>query len=385
VAPQGDVASAQSLASSDNAFGLALYPEAVAASGRGNNVIVSPYSVSAVLRMLDTGAAGRTASQIQTVLHLAGTASSGAEAYATLACADERDGSSDGNQLSIADSLWAQKGITFEPSFLTLVSTSYGAPVQQVDFGGNPAGATSEINQWVSMETQGVIPTLLEPGDVGQGTRLVLVNALYFKGSWATAFDPALTAPAPFTLADGTPVQVPTMWGSNLQMSTASVTADLTALELPYKGGALAMDFLMPAGPLAEYEASLAPDTLGATLDSLTSLTDNVTLPKFSFESRVDLVPILKSLGMVDAFGSGADFSGIDGAKDLSVSFVVQEAKIEVDERGTVAAAATALGADGGTVTPVLRIDHPFLFLIRDTHTGSILFMGRVEDPRKSS
>jgi serpin B len=377
---------ALSLAADDTTFAFALFPPAAQAVGAGRNVILSPYSVSAVLSMLDVGAAGRTAAQIESTLSLPGSGSAVAPAYAALACDDQIDGSAGGNQLSIANALWGQRGKPFQSGFLSTLATGYSAPFQQADFAGDPAGATSDIDQWVSTATQGAIPTLFHPGDLDASTRLVLVNAVYFKGTWATGFDPAATTPLPFTLEDGTEVPVPTMDGT-MKLSRGTGTG-FTVVEVPYQGGAIVLDLLLPNGKLAALEESLTPAGLQAALGSLSKTNAELLLPKLSYGTRLTLNPVLQGLGMVDAFAPGvANLSGMDSAQDLSVSVVVQQAMIEVDEQGTVAAAATGVGviASVAEMPTVVRVDHPFLFVLRDTKTGSVLFMGHVEDPRAGS
>jgi serpin B len=384
-APQASSSAIQSLAADDTAFALALYGPAATAAGTGKNVIISPYSVSAVMTMIDIGAAGATDTQMQSVLHLPGNGATVAPAYAALACEDQTDGSSQGNQLSLANAVWAQKDTAFEPSFLSVLSTGYGAPIQLVDFVSNSSGATSAINQWVSQETQSKIPTLLQPGDVDAGTRLVLVNAVYFKGAWATGFDPSQTSQQPFTLSDGTQVPVATMAGK-VPLANGQIASALSIYELSYKGGAMSMDFLLPqSGPLSNLEATLTPALLNTALGSLgSSFPQTIELPKFSFGDRIQLAPVLAGMGMPSVFDpSSADLSGMDGAKDLYVKFVVQQALVEVDEQGTVAAAATAGGVETLSAEVPAQINRPFVFLIRDTKSGSILFMGRVEDPRQ--
>jgi serine protease inhibitor len=385
-APQGSSSAAQALASDDTAFAVALYGPAATAIGAGQNVILSPYSVSATMTMIDVGAAGATDTQMQSVLHLPGNAATVAPAYAALACEDEMDGSSQGNQLSLANSLWGQKGAAFEPTFLSVLSGGYGAPLQQVDFMGDSGGATTTINQWVSQETQTEIPMLLQPGDLDSTTVLVVVNAVYFKGAWATGFDPSMTSSQPFTLSDGTQESVPTMSGS-VSFASGHPNSTLSIYELPYKGGSLAMDFLVPEGLLSALESTLTPALLSSAISSLGSpFSQPITVPKFSFGDHVRLDPVLAAMGMPDVFNpQSADLSGISVMPGLYVSFVVQQALVEVDEEGTVAAAATAGGVADSTSEEPIQIDRPFLFLIRDVKNGSILFMGRVEDPQQGS
>jgi serpin B len=337
--------------------------------------------------MIDVGAAGGTDAQMQGVLHLPGNGTTVAPAYAALACQNESDGSQDGDQLSIANAIWGQKGVAFQSSFLSTLDQGYGAPLQQADFAGDAGGAAAGINRWVSDQTQEMIPSLLQPGDVDPSTRLVLVDAVYFKGAWATAFDRGATAPKPFTLTDGTQVSVATMDGHVTLRSGAVQGASV--YELGYEDGALAMDILLPPpGELAAFEGALTPGMLAAAAASLGAPETQMELllPKFSFRTHLALTPVLEAIGMPDLFDvTKADLSRIDGARDLYVSTVVQEAVVEVDETGTVAAAATAGGVVAGDVPTPTAIDHPFLFLVRDTKSGSILFMGRVEDPRSTS
>jgi serpin B len=389
-APQDSATAAATLVDANTSFAVALYGPAAsaAATATAPNVILSPFSLSTILTMIDAGAAGATDTQIRSVLHLAANGASVAPAWATVACKDETDASWGADRLSIANAVWGQQGKSFEPPFLTTLSVGFQSPLQQADFAGDPAGATSAINQWVSQQTQGTIPALLDPDDVTDSTAIVLVDAVYFKGTWLTGFDPSQTAPRPFTLEDGTTVQVPTMSG-NVDVATGWLKGSaVTTYELAYLGGALAMDFLVPEGSLSSFESTLTPAILGAALASLGpgSEQEELTLPKFSFSTRIVLNPLLSGMGMPNAFENGvADLSGFDGATDLFLSDVVQQAFVEVDESGTVAAAATG-GVGGGALGYAsAAIDSPFLFLIRDTKNGSILFMGQVLDPRQGS
>jgi serpin B len=385
-APQRGGAGAQSLVFADTAFAVSFFGPAATAAG-GMNVILSPYSVSAAMMMVDVGAAGQTQSQIEQVLQLPGHGADEAPAYASIACGMETDATNYGNELDIANTLWVQQGLSLEPTFESVLKSGYDAPPRQVDFQGTPASAVSTINAWVSSATQGNIPSLLGRADVDSTTRLVVVNAVYFKGTWADGFDPSQTAPGTFTLTDGTSIQVPTMNGT--VNAGYSWSKDLTVVELPYKGGGVAMDFFMPtqASGLAQFESTLTPSVLSAALSGLSSESQLVLyLPKFTFTTSVELVPVLQGMGITDAFEPAvADFSGIDGAMDLSVHAVVQQALVEVDEQGTVAAAATAVSTcdncGGGAESLTVHLDQPFLFLIRDVTNGSILFMGQVLDP----
>ncbi len=373
------------LVSGETAFAADFYVPAVSAAGASGNVLVSSYSAAASLMMVGAGAAGETATQMQTALHLPTPAASIASSYAGVTCEDETQGNGYGNSLVVANAVWAQKGETFETPFLSALSGGFDAALQQTDFSTSPTAATTAINTWVSKETSGQIPMLLSPNDVTMDTRLVLVDVMDFKGVWATGFDPSATSPSSFTLEDGSTKQVPTMSGT--VSYGESDTDAMEVIELPYKGDNLVMDFLLPGDQttsLATFEATLTSTVLTSTFAKPLSYSASMLdVPKFSFSTTVGLVPVLQGLGMTGAFMAHvADFSGIDGMQDLYISFVVQDAHITVDESGTVAAVATATGVSTAEVAeePTM-INRPFVFLIRDVKSGSILFMGHVTDP----
>jgi len=238
----------------------------------------------------------------------------------------------------------------------------------------------------VSDQTQQKILNLLPEGSVQPSTRLVLTNAVYFKAAWAFQFRPEDTHDLPFTLADGTPVNVPTM--KEVESLGYAETDGVQVVDLPYAGSSLSMVILLPAaGKLDALEAALSPAKLAALLNGLSSAQEvTLSLPKFKFTTAFDLNAAMTSLGMIDAFDSAkADFSGMDGQKDLLIQGILHKAFIAVDEQGTEAAAATAVVV-GLTSMPVdnvtVTVDHPFLFLITDRSSGTILFVGRVTDPR---
>jgi serpin B len=382
--PQGNPAQAKALAAAYRELAVALEGPVSEAAGAGRNAVFSPFSISSVLTMLSAGATGETATQIQAVSHLPGSAAEVAPAYATLACQDETDGSVGGQTLSLANSVWAQQGKAFEPSFLSLLRTGYDASPKQVDFARDPTSAAAAINQWASAETNGVIPALLGPTDLDAATRLVLVNAVYFKGAWEHAFDPSMTRPTSFRREDGSTVEAQTM-SSVVTYARGSGNAgstSATVYELPYLGGNLVFDVVVPNGPLAPFEAALSPASLDALLGSIVPAMPGLfIMPKFSITTHLALSPILESMGMTDAFAGGtANFSGMDGARDLFVSNVVHEAVLQVDEAGSTAAAVTAASSIELSCDCVM-IDSPFLFVIRDRTNGSVLFLGHVLDP----
>lgn len=378
------------LVQANTAFAIALYGQ-LADAGPSQNLVTSPFSVSTALEMTAAGAAGETAQQLTAALSFPAseTSQETASSYAALACKLGADGAMDGNQLLVANALFGQKGSAFEAPFTELLAKDYGSPLQQVDFKGNAEGARSTINAWVGDQTNGQIPTLLASGTVDSRTRLVLANALYFHGSWATAFDPTKTQNAPFHPPTGSAESVPTM---NAQHRYPYLHAQgLAILELPYQGGTLALDLFLPDAQdgLPAVEASLTATELAGWISGLAQNSVVAAIPRFSLAFSQELSAPLQALGMVDAFNPNlADLSGIDGAKDLFVSFVVHAARIQVDEQGTTASAATGVGVELGSVAapPItFTADHPFLFALRDIPTGEILFLGQVEDPASGS
>jgi serpin B len=291
-------------------------------------------------------------------------------------------------KLAVANSLWPQKGYEFLPGFVALCRDRYEAQPTAVDYAGATEAARKQINDWVEAKTNRKIQELFKPGVLDAQTRLVLANAIYFKGDWATPFDKQFTQELPFHLANGKQVTAPLMT-RQAQFGYAAI-ADLQVLDLPYAGNALSMTILLPAKAdgLAALEAQLTVAKLDAWLKAMRNREVNVVLPKFKTTAEFSLGETLQALGMRDAFAGGqADFSGMTGKKDLFISAVVHKAFVEVNEEGTEAAAATGVGmkltAAMPQEPPVFRADHPFLFLIRENQTGSILFLGRVADPSK--
>ncbi len=249
--------------------------------------------------------------------------------------------------------------------------------------------ASQEINRWVEKQTADKIKDLIKPSDLGRDTRLVLTNAIYFKGDWVKPFDNKDTRPEDFTVSAEKKVKVPLMQ----QKASFGYRQEETfqVLEMPYAGQELSMVVLLPkkADGLAELEKALSAQRLTGLLSTLGRREVVTFLPKFKLEAYFELKPTLEALGMKLAFAGQADFSGINSEEELSVSAVIHKAYVDVNEEGTEAAAATAVVVARATVMrrpepiPVFRADHPFLFLIRDTRSGAILFLGRVEDPSR--
>lgn len=378
--------SQSALVRSDNRFALDLYGQI----GRGDgNIVFSPYSISLALAIIQGGARGSTAAQIARVLHLPNSPREVAEAYSRYtALALPLQG--DGGILSVANSLWVRQDFPLRPAFAKNARRYYGATVRSADFGRAAEAARSEINDWVATATRGRIANLIGPGGVGAATRLVVANAVYFRGKWKFPFQPSDTAIIPFYLNGGEPTDVPMMHRTaELRMIRLG---DSDLLELPYEAG-LSMVVLLPTAPdgLPDLERHLTAEKLAAwlaELDHTNPTKVDVWLPKFRSTFAVDLQAPLERLGMAAAFQqSAADFSGMSTAQGLYVSDVIHKACIDVDEEGTEAAAATMMAVEIAAInrpnpTQTFLADHPFLYLIRENFAGGLLFLGRTVDPR---
>ena len=365
-------------ADSVNQLSIDLY-QRLAADSDGN-LFLSPYSISSALAMTYGGARGETAEQMEDTLYLGGpgaTHPAFSHLRKTLNGIQEKGHV----QLSVANSLWPQRDYTFLPDYLAITKEFYGSTIEPVDYKADAEGARQKINGWVEQQTNDRIKDLIPAGMLDRATRLVLANAIYFKGNWARQFKPDHTRPAPFHRADGKTVDVPMM--SQTADFRMAHTNGFQALELPYEGGDLSMLILLPSKPdgLPALEKSLTLELLdGLQFNEMETM---VQLPKFKLESTFNLGTTLAAMGMPLAFSGQADFSGMTGKKDLSISEVVHKAFIEVNEDGTEAAAATAVIMRMTSMPPMFEANHPFLFLIRENSTGAILFIGRVTDPSK--
>jgi serpin B len=281
----------------------------------------------------------------------------------------------------VVNATWGQAGYSFLPAYLDTLALSYDAGLRILDFMADPEAARATINAWVSAETADRIRDLLQPGTILPTTRLVLTNAIYFSAAWAEPFPKTATREGDFHLLDGSVVKAPLM--SHRADFGYAAGDGYEAVELLYDGKELSMVVLLPAeGRFEEFEASLDAPKLTGILAALLPRDIQLTMPRFSSESELGLVETLRALGMSDAFTPGvADFSGIDGTRDLFISGVVHKAFVSVDEDGTEAAAATAVIIGIVSVPQPVRADRPFIFLVRDIPTGAILFLGRVLSP----
>jgi serpin B len=424
-----DPAAARTAAASINAFGLDLL-RAMLAEGtidRTANTVFSPTSIALALAMARAGARGETAGQMDAVLH-----TSGWDELATgLNALDQALGTRNGTwqdpdylgstahelTLRIANSAFTQRDWDIEQAYLDRIASTFGAGVRLVDYVANVDAARKLINAWVSDQTKQRIPELIRQGILSAWTRLVLVNAVYLKANWAREFDPEATKPARFVRLDGSTVMVPMMSVRGEQEIPYARGTGWRATELRYRAPGettpLAMTLILP-DDLAALEQGLTATQLGRIVEALDGQRENLrvtreeevpgadftcptyayevqlSMPRFSTETRALLRDILTALGMPLVFdSSAADFTGISESDRIFISEVVHQANIDVDEKGTEAAAATAVIVDttGGCgpssprKTINIRLDHPFLFVLRDVETGAVLFMGRVVDP----
>jgi serine protease inhibitor len=374
--------SVETVVQGNTQFALDLYQQLCTAEG---NLFFSPYSMSTALAMTYAGARGDTETQMAQTLHFTLDQERLHPAFASLE-AGLKDVQEKGHVLlKVANALWPQVSYPFLEEFLTLTKECYGVLITPVNYGDAEA-ARRKINTWVEEKTQEKIRDLILPGMVGALTRLVLVNAIYFKGNWASQFDKKLTTPAPFLITPSEKVEVPMM--AQERTFGYGQRDSLQILELPYAGDDLAMIVLLPekVDGLSELETALTVENVEKWMGSVWETEVQVFLPRFKIGCAFRLHDRLVSMGMVDAFDeSKANFSGMDGNENwLYISDVVHKAFADVNEEGTEAAAATAVVVRSKAVPPplpVFRADHPFVFLIRENHTGSILFVGRVVNP----
>jgi serpin B len=366
-----------------NAFTTASYKQL---AGGDANLILSPFNIATALSMALAGARGQTAEEIQSVLHLHYDPTYDSALGALLAGLTKA-GNTGGNELHTANGLWVQKGLAIQPAFENTLTNNYHAPLTPLDFMANPEAARSQINRWTEEHTKEKIKNLLPAGSLDAQTRLVLTSAIYFYGKWQEPFVTSRTQPAPFTLPAGATTQADFMNQTSNFGYTETPSAQI--LEMRYAGTGIAFDVLLPKTltGLPNLERSLTFENLTGWLGNLTTRNVQLSLPKFRAESEFSLREGLSAMGMPTAFTGKADFSGMDPKRGLAISEVVHKAFVDVSEEGTEAAAATGIAMHATAMRMpeqalVFRADHPFIFLIRDTGTGVVLFIGRLMNPR---
>jgi serine protease inhibitor len=385
----------EQIVAGNTAFACDLYQKLRTEKG---NLFFSPHSISTALAMTYAGAKGQTGRQMAETLHLPRPEGQLHPAMAALQKSLASDPKASSYELHIANALWGQKGYKFLDGFLGTCEKHYGGGLETVDFVSDAGGARKTINAWVEKQTNEKIKDLIPAGVLNAMTRLVLTNAIYFKGQWETEFDKKATRDEKFRPAMPEKFRglvrsfsVPMMrQKDNFRLAE---TDTMQLLDLPYKGGDVAMLIALPrkgyTEDLAALEKSITPVNLAKWTKVLRKQKVQVFLPRWKMTRDFKLSATLKSMGMTDAFDEAkADFSGMTGKKDLYIAKVLHKAFVEVNEEGTEAAAATAVVMQLKSIPrppAVFRADHPFVFLIRHQKTGAILFMGRVMDPRPDS
>jgi serpin B len=365
--------------SANNQFAFELYSKYRSKPG---NVFFSPYSISTALAMTYEGAKGKTAEEMQSVFHFPSD-DSRRKGNARIYSGINKKGRD--YTLSTANALWAQKDYSFLANYFSIAEKFYSGKATNLDFVKDPEGSRQTINSWVEKQTNDKIKDLIPKGLINKLTRLVLTNAVYFKGNWLTQFDKEKTQEAPFRISPEKTVNAQMMAISDVKFNYTE-TQDLQMLELPYKGNELSMLVILPKeGKMEQVEQNLNVEKLNELKSGLRDAEIPVYLPKFKFETKYFMAQDLIDMGMPSAFDfERADFSGMTGSRDLYISSVIHQAFVEVNEEGTEAAAATAVIMEQIAAMPaVFRADRPFIFIIQQKDSGDILFMGKVNDPTK--
>lgn len=387
IAPKVSEEHQKSINGGNAAFAFDLYSEM--SRSDDDNVFISPLSMSTAFAMLYAGARNETAAEMAGVFHYDLDPADIHPAYNWLDQELEKRGEgakgSDDKpfRLKVANALWGLEGHPFELDYLDTLALNYGAGLSVLDFIGDSLGAVNRINDWVNEKTEGTIPTIVSPSVVTSLTRLVLTNAVYFNAAWSHKFDEKDTYDAPFESPNGS-IDVATM--HQTEYFDYGSGEGYQAVSLPYDGHELSMVIIVPdAGTFSAFEQGLTSESFQGIVEGLKMENVALSMPKFQFKGLYRMVAPLKNLGLQSAFGPEADFSGIDGTTDLSLSGVVHKSFVRVHEGGTEAAAATALIAGVTSVPPPpieVKIDRPFLFAIQDHATGTIVFLGRVKTPK---
>lgn len=351
------------------------------------NLLFSPYSISSSMGMAWMGAKGTTQEQMAKVLSIHLPKPRFASAYHHLFQKLNRQESQTACALQTALGLWIERSQKILPAFEQTARKQFKATVAQLNFSEQPEEARATINEWVKKQTQNHIDQLLPNGFLQPDTKIVVVNAIYFKGRWEKPFRKDLTQRLPFQLSKEKQITTDLMRteGRFPYLDRKS----FQVLELPYQGQQLSMVIFLPKqrNGIDNMEKMLTPELIRKSIRRLAPTVVRAQIPKFEMASELRLNRALRAMGMANAFSREANFSGITGQRNLAISQVVHKAMITVDEEGTEAAAASGVGvrpiSEQFPPAPVFRADHPFLFLIREKSTGSILFMGRVSNPKQ--
>ncbi|MFY9800630.1 MAG: serpin family protein [Methanoregula sp.] len=380
----------KNIADANNRFATDLYLQlAQDQDNAGKNIFFSPFSISTALAITYEGARGTTADEIQSVFHFPANDSERRQGFTGIITGINSGDAS--YTLRTANALWAEKTYPFLTDYTDTADRWYSAKTTNLDFINKPEDSRVRINQWVEEKTNNRIKDLIPAGAIDPMVRLVITNAVYFKGTWIKQFDINKTVDADFRVTSNKTTRVPMMERTDEgAIFRYADTADLQVLEMPYEhtsGKQLSMIVLLPkVNNLSSAERALDPKALPLITGKFQSQRVKVWFPKFKMETEYRLPESLTALGMPTAFSPAADFSGMDGTKNLFISDVIHKAFVDVNEEGTEAAAATAVimkysAAAPENPIPEFRADHPFLFLIQDDETGTVLFIGRVVNP----
>ncbi len=372
----------QEVVNGNNKFAFELYKNL--SEKEEGNLFFSPYSISSALAITYEGARERTAEEIKNVFHFPD--------YDTLrpnfaAIYNEINKGYRDYTLRTGNALWVQKDFPLLENYTTMVERYYGAKAANLDFANEPEKSRQTINNFIEKQTNGKIKDLIPKGLINPYTRLVITNAIYFKGTWKVEFDPKETQEMDFHVDSNKTIKVQMMHMKPKEKKfNYAETEDAQILELPYKGDDISMLIILPKlGKLSEIEKKLTIEKLEEWESKMKETEFNdIYLPKFEIETKYFLEDTLANMGMPTAFSPDADFSGMTGRRDLSISHVIHQAYVKVDEKGTEAAAATAVIFEKSMPAPeiIFKADHPFIFIIQQRSTGNILFIGRVVEPK---
>jgi len=369
----------QEVVNANNKFAFELYSQL--AKNETGNIFYSPYSIFSALSMTYEGAKGQTAEEMKNVLHLPESSilrPNFARIYNNI------NTRRDSYELRTGNALWLQKDYPFIKDYKKVVEEYYGGKAANVDFASETEKSRQIINSFIAEQTNNKIKELIPQELLARETKLVLTNAIYFKGTWQYEFDKSATHEDDFKVSQNKTVKVQMMHMSNVKLNYTDL-GNLQILELPYKGGNISMLILLPKENLESVEANLTAEKISKYRSLMKEIEiSEIYIPKFEFSTMYSLKEKLKNLGMKGAFDPAqADFSGITAAERLYIDFVLHKAYIKVDEEGTEAAAATAVGIETVFVQPqiIFKADHPFIFIIQEKKTGNILFIGRIVNP----
>nr|QWX94540.1 serpin family B-like protein [Platynereis dumerilii] len=374
-----------SVVRASNAFAFAMYRELAKKEG-DKNFFFSPMSITAALAMTHLGAAGNTAEEIKSALNAKDI--NDEDFHSAFSVLNEKLNTAEDSAciLRMANRVFARKNFAVKETFSTATKKHYAAEAQVLDFAADSENSRTTINKWVEDQTNQKIQDLLQPGTINSMTAMVLVNAIYFKGSWLEQFDAKHTRKDNWTLPSKETTKADIMFKDDkFKLSMSNELQGAMYAEVPYKGKELSMGIVLPKK--TEDLAAVQDNINVAAYEKMVSETNSMKMmlfmPKFKIETSASLKEMLQSLGISSAFESHADFTNIADASNLYLSEVVHKAFVEVNEEGTEAAAATAAMIALMSMPFEFKATHPFIFFIKDDATGAILFMGRVMNPNE--